>query len=343
MKPSLTVLSIDVTLPPLRAVVELATGRPELLSGDSFQLTCHVPEEPSPFWSFQWFRNGRLVGNATSYEITKARVQHGGFYTCKGARETELNPQGVMHTLTSPPLKMHVDGGWVILQASTDPMIVQESLILMCRIRGNPIPSEVILYRDGTEILRHHHNILVIPNLTLDDQGMYWCRATWENKGLSQAAQSLAVKVNVLGKILCYIIITIVQYSHTIIINRCTLNYNSLTFNNDDKIMAPATSSSEFSLHNVAPGNAGLYRCKAGVKVSLSREGTQRICCHPHCWSRHHSNPSVSPPRPGPLVQVEAGPYWTPGQCPVHRACPGNVPCGLRLPPARLAGACCAL
>uniref|UniRef100_A0AAY4EA50 Ig-like domain-containing protein n=1 Tax=Denticeps clupeoides TaxID=299321 RepID=A0AAY4EA50_9TELE len=288
----ISLLSIDVTLPPLRAVVELATGRPELLSGDSFQLTCHVPEEPSPFWSFQWFRNGRLVGNATSYEITKARVQHGGFYTCKGARETELNPQGVMHTLTSPPLKMHVDGGWVILQASTDPMIVQESLILMCRIRGNPIPSEVILYRDGTEILRHHHNILVIPNLTLDDQGMYWCRATWENKGLSQAAQSLAVKVNVLDILTTPVLKaesgdSTVRRGQTLTL-KCITEFNTRQtdlvlhyyFFKDDKIMAPATST---------------------------------------------------------------GPYWTPGQCPVHRACPGNVPCGLRLPPARLAGACCAL
>ena len=76
---------------------------------------------------------------------------------------------------------------------------------LTCRVRHNPKLGEVFLYRDDMEIMRQsgpNPQYLLLPNITLDDQGLYSCRATWDHRThRSISAISVARQVTVLGTV----------------------------------------------------------------------------------------------------------------------------------------------
>lgn len=73
-------------------------------------------------------------------------------------------------------------GGWALTRVRPQPALVGHSLEVTCLVRGKRPLSEVIFYRDGVEVMRNQGNNpkFSLSNLTLEDQGMYSCRASWD-------------------------------------------------------------------------------------------------------------------------------------------------------------------
>lgn len=90
-------------------------------------------------------------------------------------------------------------GGWVLLQTPATSPIIDDTVILTCRIRRNPVATEVRFYKDDSEIRCDESKELVFSQVTLEDAGVYWCRVSWMEKYELHSAQSLPVRVHVLG------------------------------------------------------------------------------------------------------------------------------------------------
>lgn len=103
---------------PRIAEAAVAEGRLHMLSGGSLRLTCDVPADPSPLWTYDWFFNGQPLTSGQSYSIWKARVLQSGNYTCAGARESELSLSGILETQPSAPLRVDIDGN--VIKISVD-------------------------------------------------------------------------------------------------------------------------------------------------------------------------------------------------------------------------------
>ncbi|XP_036817086.1 high affinity immunoglobulin gamma Fc receptor I isoform X2 [Oncorhynchus mykiss] len=180
---------------PLTAVAELVNGGPRIFSGERVRLKCSVPGKVSAEWRYQWFRGGEQLQESEYFVLWKARPQQSGKYYCQGLRTTWISTQ---HTLHSLPIEIEVDGGWAILQAPPLPMLVGETMTLMCRVRGNPRLTEVILYKDGVELQRQSGPELCVTNLTLQHHGSYWCRASWDGLRQTNSVISVAASVSII-------------------------------------------------------------------------------------------------------------------------------------------------
>lgn len=78
------------------------------------------------------------------------------------------------------------------------------TLEVTCRVRGTFPLHEVILYKDGVEIMRQkglnpHFNL---TNLTIEDKGMYSCRASWDVHKRTRSVISADTPVQVLGELI---------------------------------------------------------------------------------------------------------------------------------------------
>ncbi|XP_036411931.1 low affinity immunoglobulin gamma Fc region receptor III-like [Colossoma macropomum] len=185
---------------PIRAKVKVSMGEARLFSGEDVQLTCSVPDQPAPKWTYHWFQNEVSLGIFDVYRLQKAQVQEGGNYTCYGEKDIDTWPYSVQ-TLPSEPLTVHVDGGWALLRIPAEPLLIEERMTLTCRIRDEPVLVEVVFYKDGIEIHKLKDKDLVFPKLALKDKGSYWCRATWVQGFEYHSAQSLPAYVAVLDKL----------------------------------------------------------------------------------------------------------------------------------------------
>ncbi|XP_066551252.1 high affinity immunoglobulin gamma Fc receptor I [Amia ocellicauda] len=181
---------------PLRAEVRVMHGDSELFVGDRVTLRCSVPGHPSG-WSYNWYKAGvPLVGYSNTgsmYTLRAASPLQSGPYACQGQRRGT----GPQRTQLSPPLYVRVCGGWVSLQAPLQPVILGREMTLSCRVRGNPRLEEVVFYKDGRELQRRPHPQLHLSRLSYQDEGAYWCRASWGQQWRWSSAQSPAVQVSV--------------------------------------------------------------------------------------------------------------------------------------------------
>ncbi|KAM9452960.1 Fc receptor-like A [Salvelinus alpinus] len=193
--PKWAVPQVLPTSAPLTALAELVNGGPWIFSGERVRLKCSVPGNVSAEWRYQWFRGREQLQESEYFVLWKARPQQSGKYYCQGLRTTWISTQ---HTLHSLPIEIEVDGGWAILQAPPLPMLVGETMTLMCRVRGNPRLTEVILYKDGVELQRQSGPVLCVTNLTLQDHGSYWCRASWDGRRQTNSVISVAAPVSII-------------------------------------------------------------------------------------------------------------------------------------------------
>lgn len=93
-------------------------------------------------------------------------------------------------------------GGWALTRVTPQPALVGHSLEVTCLVRGKRLLSEVIFYRDGVEVMRNQGNNpkFLLSNLTLEDQGMYSCRASWEVNRQTQSVISPGTPGRVRGE-----------------------------------------------------------------------------------------------------------------------------------------------
>lgn len=73
---------------------------------------------------------------------------------------------------------------------------------LSCRLRVNRPVHETILYKNGDEVMRQNGSSLnfFLPDVTVEDNGMYSCRISWDVRGQTVSVISVATPVHVLGE-----------------------------------------------------------------------------------------------------------------------------------------------
>ncbi|XP_055736369.1 high affinity immunoglobulin gamma Fc receptor I-like isoform X1 [Salvelinus fontinalis] len=267
--PQLAELQVLPTSAPQRAVAELVKGVPWIFSGETVHLKCSVPGNVSAEWRYRWFRGGEQLQESEYFVLWKARPQQSGKYYCQGLRTTWISTQ---HTLHSLPIEIEVDGGWAILQAPPLPMLVGETMTLTCRVRDNPRLTEVILYKDGVELQRQPGPELRVTNLTLQDHGSYWCRASWDGRRQTNSVISVAAPVSIL-EVLTEPILEIVPNDPLIHEDRmllvCQVQLNAREpvphihyyFYQDGLSLGPASSQDTVTVLK----DSGQYWCKASV------------------------------------------------------------------------------
>ncbi|XP_063060535.1 high affinity immunoglobulin gamma Fc receptor I-like [Engraulis encrasicolus] len=273
-----------------KAVVQVAEGRPHLLSGGFLRLVCHVPQDADPDspWMFEWFYNGRSVSLSTTYTFWEARVLQSGNYTCTGSRESVLDRTGILRTQISDPLWVEIDGGWVILKAPSKPMIMEESMDLTCHIRGNRSPQEVVFYLDGREVGRQGRSTLTVHNLTSEDAGQYSCKATWEEKGFYHSSVSTGVPVSILEILETPLLLAelhLVRRKMNLQLTcRTQLNTREETstpilhyFMKNGRLLGPASSQNAFTIRDVSKGDSARYSCSVAVPALGERKGSYEV------------------------------------------------------------------
>ncbi|XP_018557658.1 high affinity immunoglobulin gamma Fc receptor I [Lates calcarifer] len=267
------------TVTSFRAVVEKVSGDSRIFSGESVRLRCSIPDIHSSRWNYQWFKGSeRLPQSEEVFILWKARVTDSGKFYCQGSRDTAV---GNIYTLESLPVEINVDGGWAILQVPPHPALVGDSLQVTCRVRGNPPLHEVILYKDGVEVMTqkdgnpHFH----LDNLTLKEKGMYSCRASWDTDRRTRSVISVDAPVQVV-EVLSQPVLEIVADNNLVSAKMmkliCHVQYNARApappinyyFYKNNNRLGTATSEN----HDLVRRTPGWYSCRAKVpQLDLSR------------------------------------------------------------------------
>lgn len=272
-------VSVAPSVASFRAVAEMVSGDSRIFSGESVRLRCSIPAGHRSTWTFRWFRGSeQLSQDMDSLTLWKASVKESGKFYCQGVRDTAV---GNIYTLKSLPVEINVDGGWAILQVPPHPGLVGDTLTVTCRVRANPQLREVILYKDGVEVMRQsglnpHFNL---NNLTLKDQGLYSCRASWDIDRRTRSVISADIEVQVL-EVLTQPALEIVAGDNLIPANMmrliCNLQYNARApappihyyFYKNNQRLGIATSEN----HDLVKQTPGQYSCKAKVpELGISR------------------------------------------------------------------------
>ncbi|XP_068567859.1 Fc receptor-like A isoform X2 [Cebidichthys violaceus] len=262
-----------------RAIVEMMSGDSRIFSGESVRLKCSIPDIHKSSWDYLWFRGSeQLPQHGEHLVLWKPRVKESGTFYCQGVRDTIV---GNIHTLQSLPLEINVDGGWAILQVPPHPGLVGDTLKVTCRIRGSLQLHEVILYKDGVEVMRHKglNPHFYLTNLTLEDQGMYSCRASWDADRRTRSVISVDASVQVL-EVLSQPLLEIVADNNLIPVDKmkliCHLQYNARApappihfyFYKNNNQLGTAMSQN----HDLVKQTPGQYSCKAKVPgLGISR------------------------------------------------------------------------
>ncbi|XP_029302962.1 uncharacterized protein LOC115018213 [Cottoperca gobio] len=261
-----------------RAVMEMVSGDSRIFSGESVRLKCSIPDVHRSSWNYLWFRGSeQLLQIGDHLILWKAKVQESGTFYCQGVRDTLV---GNIHTRQSLPLEINVDGGYAILHVSPHPALVGDTLNVTCRVRGPPELHEMILYKDGVEVMKQNglNPHFYLTNLTLDDQGTYSCRASWHAHRRTHSVISADAPVHVL-EVLSQPVLEIVD-DNLIPFNRmkliCHLQYNAHApippihyyFYMNNNRLGQATSEN----HDLVKRTPGQYSCKARVpELGISR------------------------------------------------------------------------
>ncbi|XP_044057909.1 Fc receptor-like protein 5 isoform X2 [Siniperca chuatsi] len=262
-----------------RAVIEMVSGDSRIFSGESIQLKCSIPDVHKSSWDYLWFRGSEELPQIGEHLfLWKANVKESGKFYCQGVRDTAV---GNIYTLQSLPLEISIDGGWAILQVPPHPSLVGDTLKVTCRVRGQPQLHEVILYKDGIEVMRQNglNPHFYLTNITLGDQGMYSCRASWDIDRRTRSVISADAPVQVL-EVLSQPVLEIIADNNLIPVNKmkliCHLQYNAPApappihyyfYKNNDRL---GTATSEN--HDLVKRTPGQYSCKAKVpELALTR------------------------------------------------------------------------
>uniref|UniRef100_A0A668RS47 Ig-like domain-containing protein n=1 Tax=Oreochromis aureus TaxID=47969 RepID=A0A668RS47_OREAU len=238
-----------------RANIELVSEHSRIFSGERARLRCSIPDVHRSNWTYLWFRGSEeLSQTGEELNLWNTKVQESGKYYCQGTRNTKV---GKIRTQQSVPVELKVDGGWAILQVPRHPQLVGSTLEVTCRVRRNPRLEEIILYKDGVEVMRQngHKPDFYLTNLSLEDLGR----------------QTLSVLSQPILEIIPNYDTQLKRMKLT-----CHVQYNApapappidFYFYKNNRRLGPATSDN----YNLVKQTPGLYSCKARVpQLDLSK------------------------------------------------------------------------
>ncbi|KAM9812467.1 low affinity immunoglobulin gamma Fc region receptor III-A-like [Syngnathus typhle] len=260
------------------ALAELVSGHSRVFFGEHVQLRCSIPDGNKSKWNYLWFKGSEQLERHAEILTLQGFHSDSGAFRCQGVRDSAV---GNIYTQKSPPVEINVDGGWAILQVPQHPALVGETLNITCRVRGHPRDQEVVLYKDGVEVLRGSgfNPKLSLPLLSTEDQGLYTCRVSWDDNRRTHSVISNDVQVNV-SEVLTQPVLKVVTENVPLSEDRmkliCHVQYNARPpappihyfFYLDDRRLGTAMSEN-FDLVKRRPG---LYRCKVKVRqLGLSK------------------------------------------------------------------------
>ncbi|KAM7399229.1 hypothetical protein PAMP_018515 [Pampus punctatissimus] len=256
-------------------VAEIVSGYSRVFTGESVRLRCRIADEHRSVWEILWFRGSEQLpqGHMEYLTLWKPNVKQSGKYYCQGVRDTVV---GNIRTPLSLPVEIDVDGGWAILQVPPHSGLVGETLKVTCHVRGNPPLQEVILYKDGVEVMRQRglNPHFYLTSLKLKDQGLYSCRASWDVSRRTHSVISVDTEVQV-SEVLTQPGLEIVADNNKLKLI-CHLQYNARApappihyyFYKNNNRLGIATSNN-YALVKRSPGQ---YSCKAKVpELGISR------------------------------------------------------------------------
>nr|XP_046245205.1 uncharacterized protein LOC124059340 [Scatophagus argus] len=257
-----------------RAVAEMVSGHSKIFTGESVRLKCSVSDPHRSTWEYVWFTGSEQpLHTGEQLFLWKVRVKDSGKYYCRGVRDTVV---GKIHTLQSLPVEITVDGGWAILQVPPHPSLVGDTLKVTCHLRGRAPLHEVILYKDGVEVMRQKgmNPHFYLTNLTTEDRGMYSCRASWDADARTRSVISTNTLVQVL-EVLSQPVLEIEKDNDLIPAHSmkliCHHQYNAPApappvhyyFYKNNKQLGTANSDNHVTVRRTP----GLYSCRAKVPV----------------------------------------------------------------------------
>uniref|UniRef100_A0A8C6WKS4 Ig-like domain-containing protein n=1 Tax=Neogobius melanostomus TaxID=47308 RepID=A0A8C6WKS4_9GOBI len=240
---------------PLKPTVEIVTGHSRVFTGDTVRLKCNFPDTPyKSTWFYKWY-NGpeQLPFFDDQLVLWDIKTKETGKYYCQGL-----------------PVEISVDGGWAILDAPSQG-VVGYPMNMTCRVRGKRPINEVVLYRDGVEVLKQKHPHFLLDNVTLEDWGGYTCVASW-NHGRTHSVISAPVSVQVLEPLTQPTLVIIedeMTRSLSMLKLVCVLDYNVPApappvlyyfYMNNDRLGTPT--SENFTLIKKSRGS---FKCQAKV------------------------------------------------------------------------------
>ncbi|KAG7215605.1 hypothetical protein INR49_022131 [Caranx melampygus] len=247
-----------------RAVLENLSKESRIFSGQSVKLKCSVPDIHKSTWNFLWYKEAeKLPFTGETLSLWNIGVKEDGIYTCKGVRDTAV---GNIYTLESLPVQINVDGGWAILRAPHDPALVGDTLKVTCQLRQNFPVTGAILYRDGFEVMSQSSLEFELTDLSLDDNGMYSCRVSWEANGRTLSVISVETEV-VVKEVLTKPVMEVVPKDGSQFVTLiCRAEYNGkapiLFYFYKNKVQLGTANSGGTDTYRKSPG---LYSCKAKV------------------------------------------------------------------------------
>ncbi|XP_036393382.1 Fc receptor-like A [Megalops cyprinoides] len=267
-----------------RAVVGIASGEPQVFVGETVTLRCSIPGNLPDPWRYLWFKDGAPIRQYKSlddtYTLTALLPMQSGNYSCEG---TMITDYGSLLSVPSQPLRIDVEVGRVVLQAPPQPLLIDDSATLTCRVRRNPFLTEVVFYKDGTELQRGSHPKLHLHDLKLQDQGAYWCRATWGHMSTWKSSQSVAVQISVIDGLTVPVIEVLndgpVLLGHPLVL-RCRVQINiprpglrlRYYFLRNGQRLGLATSRDTLTIPQATLQHSGQYQCKVAVQgLSLTK------------------------------------------------------------------------
>ncbi|KAJ0022032.1 hypothetical protein NQD34_009522 [Periophthalmus magnuspinnatus] len=176
-------------------IVEIITGSSKVFTGEAVTLKCVPPATPyKSIWTFTWYKGpDQLPHFGEKLVLRNIKTKDNGKYYCQGYRDTAVID---IPTFRSLPVEINADGGWAILDVPSQ-AIVGHPLNITCRVRNNYPIHEVILYRNDVEVIEREDTTFILNNLTLEDQGQYTCRASWNKYGRTYSVISAQVSVKV--------------------------------------------------------------------------------------------------------------------------------------------------
>lgn len=262
---------------PFQPTVEIVTGLSRVFTGDTVRLRCNVP--PTPYnstWSYTWYNGPRQLPYFTEQIIISyIKTKDKGKYYCQGFRDTSVRD---IPTFQSLPVEINVDGGWAILDAPSQG-VVGFPMNMTCRVRGTRPIKEVVLFRDGVEVLKQKHPRFILDNVTLEDWGSYSCVASWIQSGRTHSVVSAPVSVQVVEPMTQPKLVILDDEQMRLLSMLqlvCVLDYNVpepappvlyYFFLDDSRLGTPA--SDNFSM---VKRSTGAFKCQAKVaQLDLSR------------------------------------------------------------------------
>ncbi|XP_056400405.1 mucosa-associated lymphoid tissue lymphoma translocation protein 1 isoform X2 [Hyla sarda] len=153
-------------------------------SGQMIKLCC-VPTE-HPVVMYQWFKMNKEVpyGNSSELVFNPVHVDDAGFYicrvndshTCDFSRWAKL--EVIESNLACHGISMLPDNRLQICnQPQSQTLEAGAKLVLECAAIGKPLPCYQ-WYRNGVALVDATHRVYMIPAVSVEDQGFFYCRVS---------------------------------------------------------------------------------------------------------------------------------------------------------------------